>query len=203
MPVFVAADDQDDTILSSFRWAFIYQKNNGDAEVLDLSKKVILFCGDRLKIFIEPIKNVFIYIYLYDSQNQLYVLFPESFKDFDKNYRSGESYFVPGGEDWFILDDTVGVETFYLLASDKRLTDLEKITMNYLNASKKKREMLKANVLSEIKADKRSFSQFKTVAEKPVPIAGSVRGIDDNIEQYAYQVETQTFYGKTIRLEHK
>jgi hypothetical protein len=200
--VFITADNQDNGTLSSFKWAFIIQKNNDDVKVLDFSKKVTLFSGDRLKIFIEPIQNVFIYIYLYDSQKQLSLLFPESFKDFNKHYKSGESYFVPR-EDWFMLDDNLGIETFYLLASETRLTDLEKLTMEYLNAPKRKKEIFKLNVLSEIKTVKKDFSQFKTVAEKPIPIAGSARGINENIEGKACQVEARQFYGKTFRLEHR
>lgn len=202
IPVFTSADNQDNSTLSRFKWAFIHRINYSDVEVLDFSKKVTLFSGDCLKIFVKPIQNAFIYIYLYDSQKQLSLLFPESFKDFEKNYRSGESYFVPG-EDWFILDENLGIETFYLLASETRLTDLEKLTMEYLNAPKRKKEKLKLNVLLEIKTVKKNFSQFKTVAEKPVPIAGSVRGINENIEGKAYQVEALQFYGKTLRFEHR
>ncbi|MCK5568520.1 MAG: DUF4384 domain-containing protein [Spirochaetes bacterium] len=203
LPEVIIADTQNDDSLSSFKWAFIHQKKSGDIEVLDFSKTVTVFSGDRLRIFIQPIQNVFIYIYFYDSQKQLSLLFPESFKDFKKSYKSGKSYLMPGEEDWFMLDDNAGIETFYLLASEKRLIDLERLTMDYLKASEKKKEMLKFNVLSEIKTVKKNFSKFKTVAEKPVPIAGSARGINENIEGKAYQVEARQFYGKTLRLEHR
>ena len=183
-----------------FKWAVLHRDQQGRTVALNSSKKPAAVSGDFLKIFIKPVKNVFVYVYLYDSKKVLSPLFPEAAEE----YKIGKAYYIPGGNGWFELDSSKGIEIFHIIASKDRLVDLENLTKGYLSASKVEQGSLKAKVLAEIKNLKKRFSRFAAaIAEKPVPIAGTSRGPNESLEKYAVQVEAQNFYGKTFRLEHK
>lgn len=196
--------DADDSKLA-FKWALLHRESGGEEKLLDFKKKPMVRTGDQLKLFIQPMKNAYIYFYLLDSMKDLSLLFPHSMDDFGKDYSFGREYFIPTGNHWFSLDKKKGVETFYLIASKERLTSLEAVTREYLNASAGvEKKAARAKVLDEIKKTRRQFSRFATFAEKPVPVAGGVRGMKKKkISESAHYVEANGFYSKTLRLEHK
>ncbi len=200
---YVSYSQNTDAELLVFTWAFMHMKEDGTTEILDSEKDLSLFSGDCLKIYLKPIQNVYIYIYLYDSQKQLTPLSNEIFGDFSKHYKMGDEYYIPSRDEWFVLDENRGIETFYLMASSERLTSLEKLTEKYIKAKKQKREKLKFEIVNEIKNLRKKHSELKTFTEKPVSIAGTVRGMDTDIKTDARLVEAHEFYGKTVILEHK
>jgi hypothetical protein len=55
--------------------------------------------------------------------------------------------------------------------------------------------------VSEIREVKKRYRQFATLAERPVPIAGNLRGPD--IGDLAVEITAQNFYSKTFTIEHR
>ncbi len=183
----------------SFKWATILADNKGERGTLSITKNTTVFSGDLLSIFIQPIERAYVYLYLVDSNDDLSLLFPARISDFDKDYSFGKKYHIPGK-----ITPPKGTETFFLLASVKRLEKLESLTKAHMFASGRAREAAKAKVIAEIKDVKRDFSGLKEFAEKPTPLLSTMRtrGVEEETD-YAIEVSAKDIYSKTIRLEHK
>jgi len=191
-----------------FSWAFLYQGKDGTTRPIDYDRQVIrLESGDKIKIYLKPLDACYIYLYLYDAQKDLFLLFPETFTRTDANPRFTENFELPGVNSWYYLDDRLGTETFYLIVSARPLTDLEERTTQYfkrLANERKNRQLLthKYGVLDEIKRLIKESSYLSEAAEKPVAVAGDFRGIREERDLNGVYVEAARVYVKTIRLAH-
>ena len=197
--------DQDSSIL--FSWAFVYQGKDEITKPIDYNKSVVrLESGDKLKIYLKPLNACHFYLYLHDSQKNLFLLFPEDFTFFDKNLQVTRKYDLPGGNSWFYLDYNVGIEVFYLIVSEQRLWNLEESTNRYLQRNAKQRNLqnitYKHGVLDEIKRIIKENSYLSGAAEKPIAVAGDFRGIREEHELNGVSIQAADIYVKTIRLEH-
>ena len=191
-----------DTLL--FKWAFIHSPKNGKAKIIDFKQKPSISCGDSLQLFLQPLRNTYIYLYLFDSKKELDLIFPENIDFYTKNYQDGIEFFIPADTTQrFLVDDNIGMEQFYLLASSKRLIDLENITKKYLK-NRKNMEIM-AELLEKIKTLRRKYSGLTTTVEKGIPIAGTIRtrGTKTGMAGMIIQVKAINFYGKTLRLKHE
>ncbi|MBN1834916.1 MAG: DUF4384 domain-containing protein [Spirochaetales bacterium] len=199
-----AQSEQDVT----FNWAFVKQQEDSGPGLIDFSGRIRIAPGDLFKIFVQPVRDAHVYLYLHDAQGELSLLFPADFEEFEDPYYFGRKVFIPDGDTWFTLDDTRGVERFYLLAAPERLAELEADTLTFLeihNDRKSSPERIataRQRVLDRIALIRQQYSQFNIAAEKPVPIAGGVRGRNEAIEKLAIQISSQGFYTRTFRLEH-
>lgn len=202
-PGSVNAGDPAESI--SFKWAFIYKESPAAEEkVIDFSGTPRIKSGGQLRIYLDRAENTYLYLFLEDSGKDVALLYPESPDQYGTKAppRPGPA-FIPGAAEWFDIDDSTGPEKFYLLASSTRLTRLEELTSNAL--AQEGNPELRAQVLEEIKNIRKAHSTLASGAEKGVPIAGTIRTRDlsSQIGGIATQVEAETFYGKTLRLEHE
>jgi hypothetical protein len=204
MLILSAALVMSEDVQLQFNWAFVKRALNGSPRAIDFSEKVAISPGDLFKIIIQPVKNAFIYLFLLDASENLQLLFPDRFTDFDSLSYLNAQTFIPTGENWFTLDSAQGTERFYLLASYKRLSSLESLTLAYQKAAKGKNspDAARQAVLDEISRLRRAYSQLTTAAEKPVTIAGGTRGANEAAAKLATQIEASNYYTKTFRLEH-
>ncbi len=181
----------------------------GEAQAIDYQAiSTQLSVGDQIKIYFRPINNAYIYLFLQDAQGELYFLFPEVISNFDGFYSYNKNYNVPGGDNWFFLDDVHGTEKFYLLVSNERLIDLENLTGNYLeyyysnSITEDTLNEARQLVVEEIKRIRLEQSMDENLKEDIVLVACDFRGMGDLYEFYALDVEVDGFYAKTIRIEH-
>ncbi len=86
--------------------------------------------GDFYRIVFESSEEVYVYIFQFDSANKIYRLFPKG--EFDgedpKNtnpVERGRTYFVPGEDISFELDEQVGRETLHIIVSKEPDSSLE------------------------------------------------------------------------------
>ncbi len=195
---------EDDAQNIVFNWAILHKEKSGQKKALNLKRKLLLFSGDEFKIFIQPIENVYIYLYLLDTDDNLSLLFPYRIEDLDDNYVLGHEYYFPQ-TGWAYMDENIGTETFYMLASSERLHTLEVLTSEYGKASGNTKKSVQAKVLAEIKSTFMRFSSLADLfAEKPIPKAGTLRSLEKkDPADSAVQIKAENFYGKTIRIEHK
>ncbi|OAD23803.1 hypothetical protein THIOM_000352 [Candidatus Thiomargarita nelsonii] len=83
----------------------------------------VLHSGDHLKLIFTPTEdNIYIYIFMVDSHNNIARLFPtDDFKGAaraNKNpVKKEKQYFVPAASRSFKLDENTGKETLYLIAT--------------------------------------------------------------------------------------
>ena len=189
-----------------FTWAFVYRCSDKETRAIDYDSRVVrLHNGDRLRIHLRPFSPCYFYLFLQDSRKDLYLLFPEDFS-------SGEeplveySRVLPGGDSWFRLDERGGVERFYLIVSGSRLKPLEEAAARCLKRQPgpgwQARLVPRHPVLDEIRRLIRQASGLAEAVQKPVAVAGEVRGIEEDCEVRGIEVETESLYVKTIRVEH-
>jgi hypothetical protein len=194
----------------SFAWAFISLGDNGEAAAIDCSPPVIpMRTGDRVKLYVKPIDNAFVYVFLVDTENRLHLLFPESLGFFETGYTFGNQYIIPEGATWFGLDEPEGTEYFYLIGSPERLSGLERLTDAYISLCDKtgpddpeKRDAAQDEVLGEIRSIQKGASPLAEGSETPVPISGSFRTIEEVAGNPAVLVQSEDVYVRTIRIRH-
>jgi hypothetical protein len=194
-----------------FRWALgaiVGPKN--DRRLVAITRATVLKTGDELKMLVELQSSCFVYVIYYSKKDEIELLFPYKLEQFTKDYEASKKYYIPKGDMWFRLDKDVGRETFYLLASAKRLSGLESVLEKYQLAEKAKRDALVKEILNEIRVIKRQNRKFTTVAERPVRLGGGVRGtaIDKkqfppDIDPIANEISTDNFYCRTFTIDHQ
>jgi hypothetical protein len=112
-----------------FKINYVYRpQGKGPFEVLKNNNT--LHSGDHYKIIFTPNQDCYVYIFQIDSANKVYSLFPmEKFgKLVLKNVnplQAGRTYYIPAEGKSFILDDQVGTERIYFLASFQQDLELE------------------------------------------------------------------------------
>jgi hypothetical protein len=182
-----------------FLWAFVALVDTGSAKKqLSITQDVTLKTGDQLKMSVEPRKPCFVYVIYHGSQGEVRQLFPYTPQQFTTDYQPAKKYDIPPGDAWFRLDDQVGRETFYLLASAQRLSELETLLENYTAAPAAEQSQLATNIVAEIRDMRRRQRQLATPAERPVPIAGNMRE-----DAQALEIKATNFYSKTFTIEHE
>jgi hypothetical protein len=186
----------------SFRWAFAALVGpENPPRLVSITQDTTLKTGDQLKMLVELQKGCFVYVIHHGPKGEVHWLFPYSQQQLDTDYQTRKRYDIPRGDGWFKLDDQVGRETFYLLASTERLSELETLLHTYATAAPAEQPQLAANILTEIREVKKRYRQFATLAERPVPIAGNMRGPD--ITDLAVEITANNFYSKTFTIEHR
>lgn len=181
-----------------------------DRRLVAITRDTVLKTGDRLKLLLQLKNRCFVYLFYRTAEDEISLLFPYKLKLFESDYKTGEKYYIPEGKTWFELDKDVGLETFYLLASAKRLHQLEALYRKYDSVAGEEKKKLAKQLLAEIRKIKRKHRKFATLAERPIAIGGNVRGVvkDEkstfpDIDAIASEVSASNFYGKTFTIDHK
>lgn len=194
-----------------FRWAFAGLTAEGPNQILiPILKDTTLKTGDQFKFFFELQKDCFVYLLYHSSQDLLDILIPNDFKQFDQGSEVLRKTYIPPGNQWFVLDNHVGIEKFYLLASAQRLNHLEFLFGQYMSAQPSQKEELKQKIIEEIKNLRWQNRNFKKHAERPVPIIGSRRGLEKvdrsgnfDVADLSIEISAQDFYSRTFTIDHR
>jgi hypothetical protein len=193
-----------------FQWAFGALKKANGSKFESVTKDTDLKTGDQIKFFLKVNKNCFVYLIYRSSQGELSILFPQRFKLQRAEYTVAGNHYIPNGDQWFELDEHTGEERFYLLASKKRLMDLEALINDYESADGAKKPALANTILAEIRSLRKQHLKFKTYAERPVNIIGNLRGTEKaetagphDIAKFAVEISADSFYSRTFTIDHK
>ncbi|MGD8366781.1 MAG: DUF4384 domain-containing protein [Desulfobacterales bacterium] len=213
--VFAAAvADADSPKTVMLRWAFVaITGENGGEQVSPIVRDTALKTGDRFKILVEPEDGTFIYLIYRSSQNELHLLYPQRPGAYDEPRAPGGSFTLPPGGQWFQLDANPGEEIFSLIASDRRLTDLEALLVRYEAAAAGPEKNETADRIDdEIRRLRWEHRGFKSTAERPATVMGQLRGVQKppkidpaalDIADYAVDIESQGFYSRTFTIDHR
>lgn len=146
----------------SFSWAFFMKQEGGQVRSLAFETPEAVASGELFRIYLELHNGSFLYLFLFDSREDLYLVFPPSGSFYNGDFAAGYKSYIPSGREWFSLDDLKGTERFYLLASSKRLFELEKLTDRFLATGD---QLLKQQLLEKIEGVAEKFAaapQLKT-----------------------------------------
>ena len=151
--------------------------------------------GDTFQVHFSTNEDCYAYVFIYDSQGKIQRLFPDSRMDLGDRIRGAELYSVPPGNLWFELDEHIGTETIYVLASYEPLPEMNRLFLEMADlelertASRLEGEE-ETHVFSfrDVKERGKEEKKPKTEKErekpkhakkpkKPIRIAGVLRGI--------------------------
>lgn len=206
-----AGTDTDHENRVCFRWAFgAMVGREGDRRLVAITRDTVLKTGDRLKLLVQLKSRCYIYLFYRTAEDDIFLLFPYSLDHFEADCKIGKKYYIPRGSAWFELDQNVGVERFYLLASVERLMALESLYNKYISVAGSDKAEVADKLLAHIRKIRRKHHTFASVAERPIAIGGNVRGTRKNdgpalpdIDPIASEVTAYDFYGKTFTIGHK
>ena len=201
-----AADPVDEQRLDTvhFRWAFgalVGAKNS--QQLVSIRRDTTLKTGDQLQMFVALHKACAVYVIYYSAEGDMALLFPYDGKQPVVDYKTSTPYYIPKDRSWFALDENTGRETFYLLASAKRLTDLESLLNAYAVAESSEKSDLGERIRQHIRKLKRQHRKVVARPERPVSIGGNVRGEAFDIASLAVEIRSTDFYSKTFTIDHK
>ena len=187
-----------------FRWAFGALTGAGkDRRLVAITRDTTLRTGDDLKMLVDLQKACFVYVIYHNSQGVVSLMFPGKVRQTAPASQMPITYYIPEGEAWFKLDAHAGRETSYLLASARRLTDLEALMASYESADASKKSGLAERVLAHIRELRRQHQRLAATAERPISIAGNVRGMTPDLSNLAVEISAPDFYGKTFTIDHR
>jgi len=153
--------------------------------------------GDQLKMFVELRKPCFVYVIYHGARGEIQRLFPYDMPQFTADYQTAKIYEIPPNDGWFRINEQAGLETFYLVASAQRLTDLEQLLATYAAAQPAEQPPAATHILTELR---NLLKQHRASVKpgRPVPIAGNMRKGIEGVEITAPQ-----FYIETFTIEHR
>lgn len=194
----------------NFRWAFVaIVEMEHDQQLITITRSTVLKTGDRIKMFVEP-QRCFVYFIHRSEEDEIELLFPYSLQQFDKEHETTKKYFIPMGDEWFEMDENAGIETFYLIASSSRLSNMEEFLAKHAQAEGADREKLAKEILEVIQNLKKKYRSVIASAERPMSIGGSIRGVTNNeqaglinIDLTANQISAKNFYSRTFTIDHR
>jgi hypothetical protein len=194
-----------------FLWAFgRLTKGGKEHDFAPVKRDMIMNCGDRLRMFIELTKKCFVYVIHRSTEGKIKMLFPYDLKEFDAEIETSKPYFIPRDDNLFELDEKVGLETFFLLASAQRLHSLETLIKEYYLAEGTKKTEFAEKLLSEIRDRRWKYRTFKTFAERPPEAVGGVRlphdtqkSTQSDLASIATEISAKTFYSKSFTIDHQ
>ncbi|HIJ67967.1 MAG TPA: DUF4384 domain-containing protein [Deltaproteobacteria bacterium] len=192
-------------------WAFgAIRASSNPPKVEPVRTKMVLSSGDKLKMMIQLRRKCFVYLIHRDSQGDFTMLFPYSLKQFDTDYQTARNYYAPKGEAWFQLDSRTGNETFYLIASDQRLLDIEYTYEKYASSEESKKQNLAGQMLSELnmitETHLASSEGVEKLADKESVLRGFERatGADPtDIVALAREISFDNIYSETFVVDHR
>jgi hypothetical protein len=194
-----------------FRWAFgAIHGPAANPKVEPVAVKSVLKSGDKLKVMIQLQRKCFVYLIHHDTRGNISMIFPYNLQQFDTDYLTGQKYFVPRGEAWFQLDDQIGSETFFLIASDQRLLDVEFLYKSYVSAESSRKRDIAGQMLAEISGIRDQFlassDRTEVLAKNNDPPRGFERatGADPtDITALAKEIAFTNIYSETFVIEHR
>ena len=158
-----------------FRWAFAAKTlQDGKSSTQPVTQDMALKSGDQVKMMVELQRKCFVYLFHDNRRDSVKLLFPYALQQFEGDYQPERRYYIPRGDAWFRLDDNPGQEVFYLVASAKRLDDLEKAYMRHESAEAALKVETARALVDLIKELRREHRELSSPAERPVPIGGDL-----------------------------
>ena len=193
-----------------FRWAFAAKTlRDGKSSTQPVTQDMALKSGDQIKMMVELQRKCFVYIFHDNRRDGVKLLFPYALQQFEGDYQPERRYYIPRGEAWFRLDENPGQEVFYLVASAKRLDELEKAYLRHESAEAALKVDTARALVDLIRELRREHRELSSPAERPVPIGGALRSVEKvqdpdrlDIAAFADEIMSSGFVARTYTIEH-
>ena len=127
---------------------FQYQKADSESIYgIDLrfpmEEKLTLDAEDNYRLFVQPNLELYVYIFQLSVSGKMTKLFPDDIYSYQKNpLKSGQVYYIPSEPNWLYVTGKMGEESIYIIASEKPISELERLYDQYESARNKKQEII-------------------------------------------------------------
>ncbi len=157
-------------------WAFFLKGGEGQVKSLAFDESERFSAGDLLRIYLQLQEKTYVYLYLYDSRGDLYLVFPPTPDFYGGDFPAWQKFYIPSGRGWFTLDSGNGKERFFLLAANHRLIGLEGLTDQFL--MDREDRAMQARLLAEINREIALLGQPANLDQSllPVPYSTGLAG---------------------------
>jgi hypothetical protein len=172
----------------SLTWDIKFLKGNPQ-ESVPISRQIRMETGDTLQLTINPETDCFCYVIFYDSERQISVL---------RNAPIQSGVEVKIGP--FELEEPSGVETFYVIMSLSRQSNLESLIQAF-NANSNSRQNAN-NLYNEVANLQKSASNLGEPASSFVASGGTTRGTPGETSQQATRFSGKNIYVRAITIRH-
>ena len=128
----------------------------------------VLKSHDGFQIRFKTSRDAYAYVVLHSSRGEAQVLFPHPEIRMSNKIEGGQNYTLPSKDQWFFLDENIGMETVLVLASKRPIRDIEAVidSLKNKNIDEVKRILAKkAGVVKVI--------SFRHIDDKPLDQSGS------------------------------
>ena len=191
------------------RWACVAMATKGNEPKREkISRRTVLQTGDQIKMSLEFKTKSFAYVIYHNARGEVRLLYPQRFYGADSEVHTGRPYYIPEGDAWLVMADGTGEESIFLLVSTSRLVRLEELLGEYDEADSSRKPQGARDILTEIQSLGRKSRDLAASAERPITMAGRVRGMRDpqesvqpDVTAYADEISAGTFYSRTITIE--
>jgi len=172
----------------SLSWEIKFYKGK-NSETVPISRQITMKTGEILLITIKPETDCFCYIVFYDSERQISVL---------RNAPVQKDVEVKIGP--FELEEPSGVETFYVIMSLTKQSNLESLIQAF-NANSNSRQNAN-NLYNEVANLQKTASNLGEPASSFVASGGTSRGAPDETVQQATRFSGKNIYVRAITVRH-
>ena len=141
----------------------------------------ILQSKDKFKVQFETNKDAYVYILMHDSLNKAILLFPDPQINVKNHVEASTKYAVPTSDRWFWLDENVGNETIFVLASESPLDNIKALLLAMENVDEPKHKIMEfakdsGSVVGEISfrhIDDNAFKKIIAIKNESINIRDS------------------------------
>jgi len=172
----------------SLTWEIKFLKGNPQ-ESVPVSRQIRMETGETLQLTIQPEIDCFCYVIFYDSERQISVL---------RNAPIQNGVEVKIGP--FELEEPSGVETFYVIMSLARQSNLESLIQAF-NANSNSRQNAN-NLYNEVANLQKSASNLGEPASSFVASGGTTRGTPGETAHFATRFSGKNIYVRAITIRH-
>ena len=103
------------------------KERDGSYTEVIVSEGSVLRSYDNFQVHLEANRATYVYVLIYDSQGKAGQLFPDAKIDHPGFIEAGGKAVIPRRDLWFWLDEQAGTETIYVLASEKPMSDVQRL----------------------------------------------------------------------------
>ena len=117
---------------------------DGSVSVVTIEDGSVLQTKDGFKVQFKTKKDAYVYIVIHDGLNKAELLFPDPPEiTFSNEVKANSIHTVPTTKRWFELDENVGIETVYVLASENQLDNIKSLLPEMENVEESENKLMK------------------------------------------------------------
>jgi S1-C subfamily serine protease len=140
----------------------------GEPSMVTIEEGDVLKSHDGFQIRFKTNRDAYAYVVLYSHRGEAQLLFPHPEIRMSNKIEGDKSYTLPSKDLWFTLDENIGMETVFVLASKRPISHIETVIDSLKNKNINEVKKILAKKAAAVKA-----ISFRHIDDKPLEQSGS------------------------------